>query len=227
MAQFVGTHGETEASALDTAVPTKAPREKNAKFGERRNEIVDLSAQLFAANGYSATGIREIGEAANLARGALYYYIDSKESLLEEIHDRVLDPLLQSSRSIAARDLTASRRLRMVSEVLIRQVIERHDHVWVFLHEYRSLTGDRRETFRSKRAEFEAILLGLLAAGVDSGEFEIVDLRFTMLAFLGMHNYTYTWVRRGEALDPVAVSKLYCDVFLRGVASATALAAGV
>jgi AcrR family transcriptional regulator len=193
-------------------------RARNAKFGERRNEIVDLSAQLFAANGYSATGIREIGEAADLARGALYYYIDSKESLLGEIHDRVLDPLLERSRSIAALDLSASQRLRMVSEILIRQVIERADHVWVFLHEYRSLTGDRRKTFRTKRAEFEGILLDLLAAGVDSGEFEIADLRYTMLAFLGMHNYTYVWVRRGEALDPLEVSKLYCDVFLRGVA---------
>ena len=89
----------------------------------RRNEIVDLSARLFAANGYAATGIREIGDAAELARGALYYYIDSKESLLGEIHDRVMDPLLSQTRNIVELAASATTRLRLISEVLLTQII--------------------------------------------------------------------------------------------------------
>lgn len=27
-------------------------------------------------------------------------------------------------------------------------IIEHQDHVWVFVHEYRSLTGERRDQFR-------------------------------------------------------------------------------
>jgi AcrR family transcriptional regulator len=203
-------------SATDESEPVRH-RDHNARFDERREKIVDLAAELFATNGYSATGIREIGDAASLARGALYYYIDSKESLLSEIHDRVLDPLLEASRTICALDETAAARIRKVSELLVRQVIERHDYVWVFLHEHRSLTGGRRAQFRRKRAEFEDLIILLLSIGIENGEFEITDLRTTMLAFLGMHNYTYQWVRRNESIDPVAVSSLYCDIFLRGI----------
>jgi len=54
--------------------------------------------------------------------------------------------------------------------------------------------------------------------GVAQGEFEIADLQLTMLAFLGMHNYTYQWVHRYAPLDPVALSKLYCDIFFNGIA---------
>jgi TetR/AcrR family transcriptional regulator, cholesterol catabolism regulator len=192
-------------------------RASSAQFAARRNEIVDLAAHLFAKNGYAATGIREIGDAAELARGALYYYIDSKESLLGEIHNRVMDPLLEQAQSIASLRVSATSRIRLVSEVLMRQIIDHQDHVWVFLHEYRSLTGDRRDTFRKKRAEFEALLMQLFTQGVDNGEFAIDDIRGTMLAFLGMHNYTYQWIH-GELLpDPVALSELYCSIFFHGV----------
>jgi len=191
----------------------------NAKFLARRNEIVDLAAELFARNGYAATGIRELGEAASLARGALYYYIGSKESLLSEIHDRVMDPLLEETNRISGLDASAEARIRMISDVLLHQVCERHDHVWVFLHEYRALVGERRETFRRKRAHFEDSLAALFSAGVADGEFEIDNIQLTMLAFLSMHNYTYQWIRRSHSLDPSALSKLYCDIFFVGVAS--------
>jgi AcrR family transcriptional regulator len=208
-----------KAAPKVAADPAKTRRKRsNEKFDNRREEIVDLAAELFATNGYTATGIRDIGEAAKLARGALYYYIDSKESLLGEIHDRVLDPLLESAVAINKLDESAGDRIRKISEVLVRQVVERHDHVWVFLHEYRSLTGERRATFRRKRGEFERILIMLLSAGIADGEFEISDIRLTMMAFLGMHNYTYQWVRPEQSpIDPVVLSKLYCDIFLSGI----------
>jgi len=183
----------------------------------RRGEIVDIAAALFASKGYDATGIREIGESARLARGALYYYIGSKESLLEEIHNRVMDPLLAEAGDIAALEASAAARLRLVSEVLLQQIIHHHDHVWVFLHEYRSLTGDRRETFRRKRVEFQNIVLNLFAAGVADGEFVIEDLETAMLAFVGMHNYTYQWVRRKPGVDAETLSRRYSDIFFDGI----------
>jgi AcrR family transcriptional regulator len=203
---------------VETAPQPKGHRRASrTQFAARRNEIVDLAAHLFAANGYAATGIREIGEAAELARGALYYYIDSKESLLGEIHDRVMDPLLEQARSVASLSVSAATRIRLVSEILMRQIIDHQDHVWVFLHEYRSLTGERRNMFKKKRAEFEELLMQLLKQGVESGEFAIDDIRRTMLAFLGMHNYTYQWIHGEPSPDPMALSDLYCGIFLRGV----------
>lgn len=189
----------------------------NAQYEARRSKIIDLAAHLFASKGYAATGIREIGEAAQLERGALYYYIESKESLLGEIHDRVMDPLLEQTRSIGAHDASATARLRLISEVLLRQILEHEDHVWVFLHEYRALTGERRNTFRRKRSEFESQLVGILSAGIDGREFVIEDVRTTMLAFLGMHNYTYQWAHGSSNQDPVFLSRVYCDIFLRGI----------
>lgn len=187
-------------------------------FTIRMEEIVDIAAHLFAEHGYSATGIAQIGDAANLARGALYYYIDSKESLLNEIHNRVMDPLLATVECVVALDASVEVRLRLVSEALLTQIIERHDHVWVFLHEYRALTGEPLMYFRTRRRQFEDCIAGLLEEGRAHGIFDFVDTRLTTLAFLNLHNYTYQWARSEGRLSVSELSGFYCKVFFDGIA---------
>ncbi|HWD24097.1 MAG TPA: helix-turn-helix domain-containing protein, partial [Acidimicrobiales bacterium] len=63
--------------------------------------IVDTSARLFALQGYHATGLSELCDANELVRGALYYYIGSKEDLLAAIHDRVMDEVMLSADRVA------------------------------------------------------------------------------------------------------------------------------
>jgi TetR/AcrR family transcriptional regulator, cholesterol catabolism regulator len=207
-------------------VPGPRPRTR-ARFGSRRAEIVDVAAALFARNGYAATGIAEIGETVDLALGALYYYIGSKESILAEIHDRVMDPLLIQASAISALDAGVATRLRLLSEALLRQIIERRDHVWVFLHEYRALTGDMRKSFLEKRARFEATIMNLLEEGSAAGALDVTDFRVTTLAFLGMHNYTYQWIHSSSDMDPIELSKTYCDIFLGGISPTEGATAGL
>jgi AcrR family transcriptional regulator len=193
-----------------------------ARRTKRHDEIIDTAAALFSENGYAATGIAEIGEAVNLARGALYYYIGSKESLLVEIHNRVMDPLLREANVVVALDVDIAIRLRLLSEVLLRQILERPQHCWVFLHEYRALTGDHRIEFRKKRVVFENLITGVLVTGAEEGVFVMTDVRSTLLAFLGMHNYTYQWAH-SLTLDPEVLSTIYCEIFLRGISDSPSL----
>src|SRR6266436_631055 len=67
---------------------------KSAKWLARRHEIVDTSAKVFAQRGYHATSTAELCEANGMGKGALYYYIGSKEQLLAAIHDRVMDEVM-------------------------------------------------------------------------------------------------------------------------------------
>ena len=58
--------------------------------GERRREamrsrIALTAAALFAQNGYHATTLREVVEAANTSIGNLYFYFANKEALLAEV----------------------------------------------------------------------------------------------------------------------------------------------
>ncbi|MET0491357.1 MAG: TetR/AcrR family transcriptional regulator, partial [Acidimicrobiales bacterium] len=190
---------------------------RNQKWAARRESIIDTSARLFAANGYHATGINELCEANELGKGALYHYISSKEELLAAIHDRVMDEVLAGADRVGTAGGTPSEQLAMLGDELLDVIHRYPDHVWVFLHEFPALTAERAETFRVRRREYERRVEAVLQAGVDSGEFRDVDPRLTALAWLGMHNYTYLWLKVDGDLTARDVAKPFAEIFIRGI----------
>ncbi|GAB3378482.1 TetR/AcrR family transcriptional regulator [Amycolatopsis echigonensis] len=182
----------------------------------KRQEIIDQAAALFAKHGYAATGIAELGQVAGLAKGALYYYIGSKENLLVEIQDRVLGPLLTAARQIAALDEDPVLRLRLLSETLLGNILARLDHIWVYEHDYRHLRGANRARLLRQRREFEKIVLDLLAEAMESGAFRRLDPRLAMLQFLNLHNHTYQWAHRDGQWDAEFLSREYCATLFSG-----------
>ncbi|WP_329269627.1 TetR/AcrR family transcriptional regulator [Streptomyces sp. NBC_01451] len=199
---------------------TRKERGKTERYYRMRESVVDIAVELFSKNGYTGTGVADIGEAAGLARGALYYYIGSKDALLAEIHDRVMDPLLREAAAIVELDLSFQTRLRLLSESLLWQIVNRHDHVWVFLHEYRQLQGEYRELFRKKRHRFESRIRDVLADGHRRGQLQgrpREDLELATLAFLNLHNYTYQWLAGHRDMRVEELSAFYCDIFFNGI----------
>jgi TetR/AcrR family transcriptional regulator, cholesterol catabolism regulator len=190
---------------------------RNPKWQARREAIVDTSARLFARQGYHATGLNELCDANDLGKGALYHYIGSKEGLLAAIHDRVMDEVLRGADRVAEAGGSPSAQLAMLGDELLDVIHRYPDHVWVFLHEFPALTGERAATFRERRQEYERRVEAVLRAGVESGEFRELDPWLTARAWLGMHNYTYLWLRPGQRLTARDVAKPFAEIFIRGI----------
>jgi AcrR family transcriptional regulator len=201
---------------VDSAGDTK----RSANWQARRDAIVDTSAAEFARRGYHATGIMDLCAANDLGKGALYHYIGAKEELLAAIHDRVMDEVMLGADRVAEAGGSPSAQLAMLGDELLDVIHRYPDHVWVFLHEFPALTGERAEQFRVRRRAYEARVEGVLQAGVEAGEFRDLDPRLTAMAWLGMHNYTYLWLKPGGTLSARDVAKPFADIFTRGIAAA-------
>ena len=65
------------------AKPVGARRSRPPR--RRRQEILEAAAGVFHEKGYKATSIQDIADAVGILKGSLYYYIRSKEDLLNEI----------------------------------------------------------------------------------------------------------------------------------------------
>src|SRR5579862_6490663 len=155
-------------------VPRRSP-----KWQARRQTIIDTSARVFARRGYHATGITELCAANDLGKGAFYHYIGSKEELLAAIHDRVMDEVMLGADRVAAAGGAPSEQLSMLGDELLDVIHRYPDHVWVFLHEFPALTGERAKEFRLRRRKYEERVEAVLRAGIDAGEFRAVDPRLT------------------------------------------------
>ncbi|WP_007515915.1 TetR/AcrR family transcriptional regulator [Pseudofrankia saprophytica] len=54
-----------------------------------REQILDVALELFTANGYEKTSLREIAERMNFSKAALYYHFASKDDILLALHLRL------------------------------------------------------------------------------------------------------------------------------------------
>jgi AcrR family transcriptional regulator len=190
---------------------------KSAKWQRRRDEIVDVSAKVFAERGYHATSTTELCEANGIGKGALYYYIGSKEQLLAAIHDRVMDEVMLGADRAELAGGAPPERLAVLGEELLDVIFRFPDHVWVFLHDFPALTGRNAEMFRQRRRAYERRVEAVFRAGLDSGDFRPVDARLAVIAWLGMHNYTYLSLRHGGHFSVKEVAKSFADIFIWGL----------
>lgn len=51
----------------------------------RREQLLDIAAQMFATRGYAQTSVRDIAREAGLLSGSLYHHFSSKEDIAVEI----------------------------------------------------------------------------------------------------------------------------------------------
>jgi AcrR family transcriptional regulator len=199
---------------------------RSAKWQARREAIVDESARLFARRGYHATGINELCDANELGKGALYHYIGSKEELLAAIHDRVMDEVMKGAERVADAGGSPSVQLEKMGDELLDVIHRYPDHVWVFLHEFPALTGERAAQFRDRRHRYEQQVESVLREGIATGDFRDLDPWLTARAWLGMMNYTYLWLRPSGKLSARDVAKPFTEIFMRGIEGGRQAAAG-
>ena len=64
--------------------PSDEPHDKS---GHTRQAILLAAAKLFKEDGYNATTMRRIANAASLEAGSIYYHFKSKDQILHEVLD--------------------------------------------------------------------------------------------------------------------------------------------
>ena len=178
------------------------------RYDRRRQEVVTTAAALFARRGFQATSMDELSDATGLRAGGLYHYIGSKQALLLDIFNQLMEPLLERAAEIEAGDADAETQLRMLVRAWLAHIETHLDHMSVFSQERHAIEHEPEwEQVRASRDAFEAILARRLAA------VELTD-RLALFALLGMVNHTATWLKPGGRLTTEQIADGYCNMLL-------------
>ena len=70
------------------AAPRRGPRTKKEQRRASTERLLAAALRLFITQGYLATSVEEIGRAADLTKGAVYFYFGAKARLLLALLDR-------------------------------------------------------------------------------------------------------------------------------------------
>jgi AcrR family transcriptional regulator len=180
------------------------------------DRILRVAAEVFARKGYHGTGVAELGEAAGLKRGALYYHIGSKEDLLFNLSKRHVEEALERGRVVVDSDLHPVDKLRALAREHVQTIAARRDEVIVVLREQHALTGKRARQLNKLRDEHQDLFARVLREGVDQGVFRNAD-HVTVLGVLGILNWTYVWFDAAKGpLSPEQVADRLTDIVVYG-----------
>jgi len=83
-------------------MPVEQPRRKRMSGRERREQLIDISRQLFAARGFEGTSIEEIATTAGVSKPVVYEHFGGKEGLYAVVVDREVGRLLRTIGRTAA-----------------------------------------------------------------------------------------------------------------------------
>ena len=181
-----------------------------------RDRILRVAAEIFAEKGYHGASVAEIGEAAQIKRGGLYYHIGSKEELLYDLSKRHVEEALEDCRKVVETDLHPVEKLRALAHEHLRALVRRRAEVTVVLREMHSLTGRRAEQLRELRDQHQDLFRQVLEEGVQQGVFRTSD-SIAVLGTLGMYNWSYIWFDSGiGSMDIGEIADRLTDIIIYG-----------
>ncbi|MET9853685.1 TetR/AcrR family transcriptional regulator [Streptomyces sp. NPDC006450] len=203
--------------------PTAKKKPQVTASPERRRELLDTAAEVFAAQGYNATTVRKIADAAGMLAGSLYYHFDSKESMLDEILSAFLTELWEGYDTVLAAGLGPRQTIEALVTESFREIDRHRAAVAIYQKESRHLSVQPRFHYLSdSQVKFEKAWLGTLERGVADGVFRgDLDIRLTYRFVRDTVWVAASWYRPGGQHSPEEIARQYLSMVLDGIATRT------
>ena len=155
---------------------------------ETRARILRTAAGLFAQQGYDATGVAEICEAAEVSKGAFYHHYPTKQALFLELLDSWLAGLdRQFSSAREAAPSVPDALLNMARRT--REIFEAADGgLQIFLEFWAQARKDRQVWQRSIAPfrTYRKLFASIIQSGIEEGSFRPMDADAAALALVSL-----------------------------------------
>ena len=184
--------------------------------GARRREIDEVASELFHANGYAGTSVRDIAKALDIQAASLYAHVASKDDVLWSIVDGAASAFERAAEAAIADDSADPvDRIAALVEAHVEVITADPERSSVFVTEWRHLSGDRRAAIAGRRDAYEERFRGTIADGVAVGVFQSTDPALAASFLLTALNGIATWYRPDGRLGPDRIADQVVDLATR------------
>jgi AcrR family transcriptional regulator len=195
---------------------------------QRRAEILDVAAALFARRGFGKTTLSDVARAVGLGATAMYYYYTSKEAMLFACIERTMVRLNENlaASQVGQAVATPAQRLRSLVTAQVHVELAEaetmpmiNNYLYGVLRESAHFGAEQIERLRSLQRETVEFYRRILRDGIEAGVFTSSHEATTAFAILGMVQYVSAWYRPGARLSVDQVAEMHGDLVLRMVLS--------
>jgi AcrR family transcriptional regulator len=151
---------------------------------ERRRQIMKAALACFVRKGYHKTTMDDIVAECGLSKGTLYWYFKNKDDLFVSLIKSYFFDVRQGTDAVLEQYPTASGKLRGLAQAFV-EFFQAGGEYFSVLFEFwlQSTLRDELNQFMSTAlSQYRRIVAGVIAEGIQSGEFKAVNADQVALA---------------------------------------------
>lgn len=146
---------------MDTINNNKITEKKLLK----KNAILTAASQVFSEKGYINTSIKNITDQAGISVGSFYSYFSSKEEVLAQIYDEVLQMSFQTSANISSSGSSIEENFTKAMACAVWTYVKRKEYSKVILSKSTGITqileNKRQEIIQRTKEYIQNVLVHL------------------------------------------------------------------
>jgi AcrR family transcriptional regulator len=156
----------------------------------RRELIIETARRFFETKGFERTTVEEIAEKAELGKGTIYSYFQSKEQIYIAILEQDLTVLIEQIEQVSKNPNSAIETLQKMYDVYIRYHLERKGFVeglFVQINQQQLFQFSELIAGLKRRASvLTDSIAKVLRLGIAQGEFKVIDVDQTAQILIGV-----------------------------------------
>jgi len=184
---------------------------------DRTIDIYTKAAEIFHAQGFDATSMSNIAAAVDLTKAGLYYYIESKEDLLNAIMSYAMERLetmvMEPSREVA----DPEERLKSIIERHARLLIEGNKAITILTDEIEGLKPKHRRQILDRKRVYMEFVRDTLEAIRASGKLRDINSTVATFSLFGTLLWLPRWYRQDGALNHDQVIEAITNIATGGL----------
>lgn len=176
---------------------------REQRKAERRRELLDAAAALFADRGFAGVRLEDLGSAVGISGPAVYRHFPNKEAVLVELLVDISSYLLEGGRQVAAADIGPTATVTALVEFHLDFAFETPALIRIQDRDLQSLPDTARRKVRRTQREYVEVWVSALCAHDPS--MSEADARTRAHAVFGLINSTPYSSARGAPASARAV----------------------
>lgn len=194
-------------------------RARAQDYDEKRRQILDRSAELFARKGFTGTSIVEIAKVCGVSKALLYHYYPDKEAVLFHLLEAHLNHLVAVIEGVEAHALEPEAAVEGLCLALLDAYRDSDAEHQVQISSLRLLPAEQQEILKG----LERRLVTVFSTAIQRALPEVDDRPALVgpltMSLFGMLNWHYLWFREGRGLTREGYATLARDLLLGGARS--------
>ena len=183
---------------------------------DTRTELFEVATEMFFEQGYEKTALSDIAERLGVRKASIYYYIESKEDLLEKIMWESCEAIILNMEELGDCDGNPAHQLYAFAIGHVSKVLLNPRPNAIFVRDFAALSPERQTRILEHRDGYERFLMDIIEEGRQDGLFHATgNLMVVTKAVLGMLTSVHVWFRAGGPLSADAVAEEYAQLSLQ------------